>query len=91
MINEEVLLKNGYKEYKNTDSFIYRNCNKFYQKTLSDEPVSKINVYYYDKFKEDGSLDYEFEWILESDSYCKLIYGLDKNLPLEEVEEMLTR
>lgn len=99
MINEEVLLKNGYKEYdvpQNTefDKVLYRNCDKFYQKILSKEPVSTINVYYYDKFKkEDGSLDYdyEFEWVREC--YLrwekKLIYGLDKEITLEEVERLL--
>lgn len=97
MINEETLLKNGYKECKQVDlnSLIYRHCDKFYTKVLSkeNEPTSVINVYYYDKFKEDGALDYdyEFEWVKESYLHWekKLIYAIDKEIPLEEIENIL--
>jgi hypothetical protein len=103
MINEEVLLNNGYTEYKDIgkrdsdfNSVFYNHCDKFYQKILNKkdtEPTSIINVYYYDKFTDDGALDYayEFEWTLENKQYWedKLIYCLDKNMTLEEVERML--
>jgi hypothetical protein len=93
MINEELLLLNGYKYFKDIEPNleIYRRCDKFYQKKLSE--FSTINVYYYDKFKENGALDYdyEFELLQEFDNHWKstIVYGANKKMTLEEIEELL--
>lgn len=94
-MTEQVLLNSGYKYFKDEH---YKHCDRFYQKKLSgfdDEPTSFIAVYYYDKFKDNGALDYDFEYELyeEKRNYVKTtyIYGLDKNYPytIKEIENIL--
>lgn len=88
-INEDILLKNGYKYYPNEK---IKMCDRYYQKTISKEPTKVIAVLYYDTF--DGeALDYSYEFVLieEKDKYWsnRHIYGIDKDLALEEIERIL--
>lgn len=91
-MTEKVLLNSGY-IYIPSEHYLH--CDKFYQKTLKKEPVKCIRVLYYDKFKDDGGLDYDFEYELieETDNYWKKthLYGLDKDYPytIEEIEAIL--
>lgn len=91
-MTEKVLLNSGYKyfEYER-----YMKCDRFYQKTISKEPLKHINVMYYDTFKSNGAIDYDYEYELVEDkgNYWKKthIYGLDKEIPytIEEIEQIL--
>lgn len=92
-MTEKVLLNSGYKYFKNET---HRNCDKFYQKSLNkeDEFTKFINVYYYDKFKDNEALDYDFEYELveEKDHYWKktYLYALDDTpYTIEEIENIL--
>ena len=89
-MTEQVLLKNGYKYFKDEHP---ENCDRFYQKKVDDK--KHFNIYYYDKFKGNGALDYdfEFEFYERTDNYVKMtyIYDLDKDYPytIEEIENIL--
>lgn len=86
-ISEETLLKYGYRYFKNEH---HEYCDRFYQKKLDE--YRHINCYYYDTFKCNGALDYEFELVEEvEDKYWRknYIYALNKNITLEEVERIL--
>lgn len=89
-MSEQVLLNSGYKYFKDER---HRNCDRYYQKKINDK--KHFSVYYYDKFKCNGALDYDFEYELyeEKENYVKTtyIYGLDKNYPytIEEIENIL--
>lgn len=94
-MTEQVLLNSGYKYFKDEH---YKHCDRFYQKKLSgfdDEPTSFIAVYYYDKFKDNGALDYdfEFEYVKECKHYWKKtsLWAMDKDEPytIEEIEKIL--
>lgn len=94
-MTEKVLLNSGYKYFKDEHP---RSCDRYYQKKLAgfdDEPTKFIAIYYYDTFKDDGSLDYkyEYEYIEERNNYwySTYIWGLDKDFPytIEEIERML--
>lgn len=88
-MTEKVLLNSGYKLFEIEHP---KNCDRFYQKKIDEK--KHFNVYYYDKFKDDGSLDYSFEYELyevkKSYVITKYIYGLD-NYPytIEEIEDIL--
>lgn len=91
-MTEEVLLNSGYKYYPDEH---YKNCDKFYSKTISKDPTKAIRVLYYDKFQIDSALDYDFEYeyIEERENYWykTYIWGLDKDTPytIEEIESLL--
>ena len=91
-MTEKVLLNSGYKYYPEEH---YKSCDKFYSKTISKEPAKVIRALYYDKFKDDGGLDYDFEYELyeEKENYAikKHIYALNKDVPytIEEIEGIL--
>ena len=93
-MTEKVLLNSGYKQFKD-HARIQQDCDNFYQKVLSKNPTKCINVYYYDKFKDDGGLDYDFEYeyIEERHGYWykTYIWGLDKDIPytIEDIENIL--
>lgn len=90
MMTEELLLKNGFKRF---DIPAFSNADRFYQKEITDKKF--LDVYYYDKFKDNGALDYDFEFeIVEERDNCwckKLIYGIDKNMTLEDIQEELNK
>jgi hypothetical protein len=89
-MTEKVLLNSGYKLFEMEHQ---KNCDRFYQKKIDDK--RHFNIYYYDTFKENGALDYNFEYELyeERDNYVitKYIYGLDKDCSytIEEIENIL--
>lgn len=89
-MTEQVLLNSGYKYFKYEH---HRNCDRYYEKKINDKKC--FSVYYYDKFKGNGALDYDFEYRLyeEKENYVKTthIYGLDKDYPytIEEIENIL--
>lgn len=86
MINEEVLLNNGYKQYVIP---AFEKCDKFYQKKINGE---YINVYYYNfKVNEVLNYAYEFKSSKEKDRFWKTIhlYALDEDITLEEIEKEL--
>ena len=89
-MSERVLLNSGYKEF---DVPVISYCDKFYQKKINDK--KHFNVYYYDKFKDNGALDYtfEYEYVEERNNYWykTYIWGLDKDTPytIEEIENIL--
>lgn len=89
-MTEKVLLNSGYEYFEDEKP---RACDRFYQKKIDDK--KHFNIYYYDTFKENGAIDYVFEYELyeEKDNYIltKHIYGLDKNYPytIEEIEKIL--
>jgi hypothetical protein len=94
-MTEEVLLNSGYKYFETEHP---RNCNKYYQKKIAgfdDENTKFFAVYYYDKFKSNGALDYnfEYEYVEERENYWyrTYIWGLDKDYPytIEEIENIL--
>lgn len=91
-MTEKVILNSGYKKY---DVPVYKNCDRFYQKKIDDKRY--FNIYYYDTFKEDGALDYKFEYELTEDRenywYSTYIWALDKDYPytLEEIESLLLK
>ena len=92
-MSEQVLLNSGYKDRGKLSAI--KECDKFYQKVLNKKPTKMINVYYYDTFKENGALDYtfEYEYIEERQGYWykTYIWGLDKDTPytIEEIESLL--
>lgn len=93
-VSEETLLKCGYKKFDISPfDDTHRYADKFYQKTFKGELTRHINVYYYDKFKDNGAIDYEYEFELveEHNKYWtkKLMYGIDKDMLLEQVESKL--
>lgn len=85
---EKVLLDAEYKYFKEEYP---RNCDKFYQKKIDDK--RHFNVYYYDKFKDNGALDYdyEFELYIEHENYVetRYIYGITYPYTIEEIEKIL--
>lgn len=88
-ICEETLLFCNYKYFENEHP---QHCDRFYQKKLDE--YKHINCYYYDKFKDNGALDYDFEFELVEeveDKYWRknYIYSINKNMKLEEVERIL--
>lgn len=89
-MTSDILLENGYKYFEKEHA---RNCDRFYQKKINENKC--INVYYYDTFKDNGALDYNFEYELydEHEDYVKTtyVYGLDKDAPytIEEIEKLL--
>lgn len=91
-MTEKVLLESGYKEYPVP---VYKECDKFYQKTLSKNPTKIINVMYYDTFDKNGAIDYkyEYEYVEEREDYwySTNIWALDKDYPytIEEIENIL--
>lgn len=93
-MTEKVLLNSGYQYIPDEH---YKRCDKFYSKTISKEPTKAIRVLYYDKFKDDGGLDYDFEYeyIEERNNYWykTYIWGLDKDIPytIEEIESILIK
>lgn len=88
-MTEKVLLNSGYKQYDVPD------CDRFYQKKINDKKY--FNVYYYDTFKENGALDYKFEYEYVEDRYNYWykteIWALDKDYPytIEEIEKILLK
>ena len=95
IMTEQALLNSGYKYFPNVNE---RNCDRYYQKKISgfdDEPTSYFAVYYYDKFKFDGALNYsfEYEYVEERENYWyeTHIWRLDKDYPytIEEIEQLL--
>lgn len=89
-MSEEELIKSGYKRYEVP---VFERCDRFYQKKINDKEY--FNVYYYDTFKENGAIDYDFEFerVEERDHYWykTFIWGLDKSIPytIEEIERIL--
>lgn len=89
-MTEKVLLNSGYKLFEMEHP---KNCDRFYQKKIDD--YKHFNVYYYEHFKDDGSLDYTFEYELyeEKENYAitKYMYGVNKDMPytIEEIESIL--
>ena len=85
---EKVLLNSGYKLFEMEH---HRSCDRFYQKKIDNE--RHFNVYYYDKFKDNGVLDYdyEFELYIEHENYVetRYIYGITYSYTIEEIEEIL--
>lgn len=90
MINEELLLKNGFKKFEVP---VFYNCDSFYQKKIDDKRF--LEALYYDTFKDNGAIDYKYEFqIIEERETCwciKKIYALDKNMTLEDVQEELNK
>lgn len=89
-MTEQVLLNSGYKKLEVP---VYKNCDRFYQKKLDNKRF--LNVYYYDTFKDNGALDYKFEYEYVEDRetywYSTYIWALDKDEPytIEEIEAIL--
>ena len=88
-MTEKVLLNSGYKLFEMEH---HRSCDRFYQKKINDKRY--FNVYYYDKFKDNGALDYDFEYeyVEERDNYWyrTYIWALnDYPYTIEEIEEIL--
>ena len=83
MINEEILLKNGYKEYKVP---AYSFANKFFQKKVVDDKGIK---YFRDFFCYDETDTYEcrVQFELKTFYYMNITrFGFDFDTTLEELE-----
>ena len=93
-MNKEVLLNSGYEECD--IALAMEECDAFYQKIISKKPFKCFNIYYYDKFKDNGLLDYayEYEYMEERENYWykSCIWSMDKDYPytIEEIEDILT-
>ena len=87
-MTEKVLLNSGYKEFEIP---LFKECDKFYQKKAGEK--ARFNVYYYDKFKNNGAIDYDFEYeyVEERDNYWYKTYlwRIDYSYTIEEIEEIL--
>jgi len=89
-MTEQVLLNSGYKKQLVP---VWKNCDRFYQKKIDDKKF--LNVYYYDTFKENGALDYKFEFEYVEDRenywYSTYIWAINKEIPytIEEIESIL--
>lgn len=91
-MSEEVLLNSGYIKCPPP---AFKKSDRYYHKKLSENPTKFIAVYYYDTFKENGALDYsfEYEYVEERENYWykTYIWALDKDYPytIEEIEDIL--
>lgn len=87
---EESLLLHGYKYLPKCHE---KNCDRFYSKKINDKKA--FRVYYYDKFKYNGALDYdfEFEYYEDKEDYAisTYLWALDKskNYTIEQIEKIL--
>ena len=83
MINEEVLLKNNYKEYNVP---VINFADKFYQKKVADDKGVKyfINFLYY---KDVDSYECEVQFELKKFCYMNInLFGFDYDTTLEAIE-----
>ena len=84
-ITDELLLENGYKEYQSPN--IYTGMNRFFQKRFRNE---KGQTMYFINFYECKSYKgYEVDLQFEKERYIinMLIFGIDGNMTLEEIEQ----
>lgn len=89
MIDEKKLLNSGYEYLEDDHSY---NCDKFYMKKIDGKI---IEVYYYDLFREDGGLDYKYDFrcYYDCNKFVERthLYCIDKDMTLEEIEARLLR
>lgn len=88
MINEKLLLENGYKEYKPNKIF-YPSASKHFQKRVrNDKGHTKyfINIY---KYIHNDKNVYEVDLQFEKQQYAMDIqlFGLNEKMTLEEIEK----
>lgn len=87
MITDEILLENGYKEYRDD---LY-NADKLFQKRIRDEKGRTkyfIDIYKYAFPFNDYKPDYEIRLVTETEKYGLniLIYATKNEMTLEEIE-----
>ena len=85
MINEKLLLENGYKEYKINELF-YPSASKHFQKRVRND---KGQTKYFINVLEYGEKQYQVDLQFEKQQYTMDIqlFGLNEKMTLEEIEK----
>ena len=85
MINEKLLLENGYKEYKVNELF-HPSASKHFQKRVRND---KGQTKYFINFLEYGEEQYQVDLQFEKQQYTMDIqlFGLNEKMTLEEIEK----
>ena len=87
-INENILLANGYREWKNS-GIINRNSKRFFQKRFRNtkgKTMFFITIYEYEH--EKNELNYEVDLQFEKEDYTMNIkfFGISDSMTIEDIE-----
>lgn len=89
MINEKLLLENGYKEYEVNKNF-HPYANRFFQKRFRNEKgQTKYFISVFEYLHEDYTLNYEVGLQFEKERYVMNIhiFAISENMTIKEIEK----